>query len=117
MGLRQEVATMVAVMAAAVAVSEVPPTPVPAAVDQASVVEIPNDDVPPPGWGQWESWPAPAPEPAAGVLVMREDGCVMPRWLTHDAEASSSRAGLPVSNTTVARLERSGSLPVRCRPT
>jgi hypothetical protein len=37
-------------------------------------VEIPDDDAPPPGWGQWENWPAPVPEPAAGILVMREDG-------------------------------------------
>jgi hypothetical protein len=59
--------------------SAVLPEPVPTTVDQAAVVEIPDDDAPPPGWGQWENWPAPAPEPAAGVLVMREDGCVMPR--------------------------------------
>jgi hypothetical protein len=42
-------------------------------------MDVPDDDAPPPGWGQWENWPAPAPEPATGVLVMREDGCVMPR--------------------------------------
>jgi hypothetical protein len=105
-GSRQEVATMVAVTAAATAMSEVPPVPVPAAVDQAAMVEIPDDDAPPPRWGQWESWPAPAPEPAAGVLVMREDGCVMPPRPTHGAEASSSRAGLPASNTTVACPEQ-----------
>jgi hypothetical protein len=50
-GSRQEVATMVAVTTAATAMSEVPSAPVPAAVDQAVVVEIPNDDAPPPGWG------------------------------------------------------------------
>jgi hypothetical protein len=27
------------------------------------VVEIPDDDVPPPGWDQWASLPTPAPEP------------------------------------------------------
>jgi hypothetical protein len=37
---------------------------------------------------------------------MREDGCVMPRRPMHGAEASSSRAGLPASDTTVARLEQ-----------
>jgi hypothetical protein len=91
-GSRQEVAVTVAVTTAATAASEVPPAPVPAAVDQAAVVEIPNDDAPSPGLGQWESWPAPAPEPAAGVLVMREGGCVMPSRPTHGVEASSSRA-------------------------
>jgi hypothetical protein len=96
---------MVAVTAAATAISEVPPAPVPAAVGQAVMVEIPDDDASPPGWGQWERWPAPAPEPTAGVLVMREDSCVMRPRPTHGAEASSSRAGLPASDTTVARLE------------
>jgi hypothetical protein len=65
-GLRQQVATVVAATVAATAVSAVPPAPVPTAVNQAVVVEIPDDDAPPPGWGQWENWPAPAPEPAAG---------------------------------------------------
>jgi hypothetical protein len=35
---------------------------------------------------------------------MREDGCVMPLQLTHGAEASSSRAGLPAPNATMMRL-------------
>jgi hypothetical protein len=69
-------------------------------------VEIPDDDAPPPGWGQWENWPAPAPEPAAGVLVVREDGCVVPWRPTHEPKASSSRTGLPAPNTTVVRLEQ-----------
>jgi hypothetical protein len=54
------------------------------------MVEIPDNDAPPPGWGQWENWPALAPEPAVGVLVMREDGCVMSRHPTHGTEASLS---------------------------
>jgi hypothetical protein len=37
---------------------------------------------------------------------MRLDGRVMPRWPTHDAEASSSRAGIPAPNTVVVRLEQ-----------
>jgi hypothetical protein len=45
--------------------------------NQMAVVEIPNDDAPPPGWGQWVNLPAPAPEPPVGVLVMRKDDCVM----------------------------------------
>jgi hypothetical protein len=71
-----------------------------------AVVDIFDDDAPPPGWGQWEDWPASAPEPAAGVLVMREDGCVMPRRLTHDAEASSSRATLPAPDAVIVRPEQ-----------
>jgi hypothetical protein len=54
-GLWQEVATVVAATAAANAVSEVPPALVLTAVDQAAVVEIPDDDALPPRWGQWES--------------------------------------------------------------
>jgi hypothetical protein len=39
------------------------------------VVEIPDDDddVPPPGWDQWASALAPAPEASAGALVARSD--------------------------------------------
>jgi hypothetical protein len=43
-----------AVVAATVAVSAapaVPSEPFSTAVDQATVVEIPDDDAPPPGWG------------------------------------------------------------------
>jgi hypothetical protein len=116
-GSRQEVAAVVAAIAAATTASAVPPAPVPTAVDQAAVVEIPDDDAPPPGWGQWEDWSAPTPKPAVGVLVIREDGCVMPQWPTHGAEASSSRAGLPAPDATVARLEQGGSPPARRRPT
>jgi hypothetical protein len=75
-------------------------------VDQAAVVEIPDDDAPPPGWGKWEDWPAPAPEPTAGVLVVWEDCRVVPWRPTHGAEASSSRAGLPALDTAVAGLEQ-----------
>jgi hypothetical protein len=114
-GSRQEeaaaaTATAVATAAAtatavATVASVVPQTPVPTAGDQAPVVEVPDDDAPPPGWGQWKNWPAPAPEPATGVLVMQEDGCVVPRQPTHNAEASSSRVVLPAPDVTVARPE------------
>jgi hypothetical protein len=67
---RQEVVAVVAAAVAATAASMVPLAPFPTAVDQTAVVEIPDDEAPPPGWGQWENWPAPAPEPAAGVLVI-----------------------------------------------
>jgi hypothetical protein len=70
------------------------------------VVEILDDDAPPPGWGQWENWTAPTPKPAAGVLVVLEDGRVVPWRLTHGAEASSSCAGLPAPNTVVVGLEQ-----------
>jgi hypothetical protein len=86
--------------------SVVPSEPVSTAVDQAAMVEIPDDDAPPPGWGQWDNWPAPASEPTVGVLVVREDGCVVPQRPTHGAEASSSRAELPAPNTAVVRLEQ-----------
>jgi hypothetical protein len=33
---------------------------------QAAVVEIPDDDAPPPGWDQWGNLPAPAPSPRWG---------------------------------------------------
>jgi hypothetical protein len=102
-GLQQEATTATAVTTATTAASAVPPEPVPTAVDQAAVVEIPDDDAQPPGWGQWENWPTPAPEPAAGVLMMREDNCVMLQQPTHGTEASSSRAGLPTSDVTVVR--------------
>jgi hypothetical protein len=106
MGSRLEVAAVVEATVAATAAPEVPPEPIPTAADQAAVVEIPDDDAPPPGWGQWENWPAPAPEPAAGVLVVREDGCMVPRRSSHGAEASSSHAGLPAPNTGVVGLEQ-----------
>jgi hypothetical protein len=52
----------------AVAVVAPPTSPAPAAAGspRAVVVEIPDDDVPPPGWDQWESPPASAPEPRRG---------------------------------------------------
>jgi hypothetical protein len=37
---------------------------------------------------------------------MRLDGRAMPRRPTHDAEASSSRAGVPAPNTAAVRLEQ-----------
>jgi hypothetical protein len=43
------------VAAAATAASAARPEPVPTTVDQAGVVEIPDDDATPPGWVQWEN--------------------------------------------------------------
>jgi chromosome segregation ATPase len=56
-------------------------------------VEIPDDDVPPPGWDQWVNLPMPSPDPQAGVLVRRWDGHMVAGGREHGAEASSSRAG------------------------
>jgi hypothetical protein len=62
-----------------------------------TAVEIPNDDVPPPGWDQWASLPTPASEPQAGALAIRWDGHMVAGGRRHGAEASSSRAGPPAS--------------------
>jgi hypothetical protein len=50
--------------------------------------------------------PRQAPELTAVVLLMWEDGCVMPWHPTHDVEASSSRAGLPAPDVAVACPEQ-----------
>jgi hypothetical protein len=105
-GSQLEAAAAAAATAAATAATIVPPAPTPTVGGRAAMVDIPDDDVVPPGWGQWEDWPAPAPEPAAGVLVMREDCCVMPRRPTHGVEVSSSRAPLPAPDAIVARPEQ-----------
>jgi hypothetical protein len=39
---------------AVTAAAAVPPGPIPTAVDQAVVVEIPDDDAQPPRWSLWE---------------------------------------------------------------
>jgi hypothetical protein len=62
---------------------------------QATVVEIPEDDVPPPGWDQWVILPTPAPEPQAGALVRRWDGHMVAGGSRHGAEASSSCVAPP----------------------
>jgi hypothetical protein len=78
-----------------VAVSAPPTSPVPAAAGspRAVVVEIPDDDdVPPPGWDQWASPPASAPEASARALVVRGGvGTALGRP-TDGVGASSSRA-------------------------
>jgi hypothetical protein len=93
-GSWQEVAAATAVTTTAATAPTVLPAPAPAGGDRAAAVEILDDDALPPGWGHWGNWPAPAPEPATGVLVMLEDGCVMSRCPTLGTEASSSRAAL-----------------------
>jgi hypothetical protein len=57
------------------------------------VVEIPDDDSPPPGWDQWVSFPTLSSESQEGALVRRRDGHMVAGGRGHGAEASSSRAG------------------------
>jgi hypothetical protein len=67
--------------------------PAPAGGPRAVVVEIPDDESPPPGWDQWVSFPTPSPESQEGALVRRREGHMVAGGRGHGAEASSSRAG------------------------
>jgi hypothetical protein len=60
---------------------------------QAEVVEVLDDDSPPPGWDQWASFPTRSPEPQEGALVRRREGHMVAGDRGHGTEASSSRAG------------------------
>jgi hypothetical protein len=86
---QQEPAAAVARTEAATVVQHGPAL---AGSSQATAVEIPDDDVPPPGWDQWASLPTPAPELQAGALVRRWDDHMVAGGPRHGAEASSSRA-------------------------
>jgi hypothetical protein len=57
------------------------------------VVEIPDDDVLAPGWDQWASPPASAPEASAGALMARCDVGATLGGPVDGARASSSHAG------------------------
>jgi hypothetical protein len=57
------------------------------------VVEIPDDDSPPPGWDQWVSFPTLSPESQEGAIVRRREGHMVAGGRGHSAEASSSRTG------------------------
>jgi hypothetical protein len=67
--------------------------PAPAGGSRAVVVEIPDDDSPPPGWDQWVSFSMPSPESQEGALVRRREGHMVAGGRGHGAEASSSRVG------------------------
>jgi hypothetical protein len=67
--------------------------PAPAGGSRAVVVEIPDDDSPPPGWDQWVSFPTLSPESQEGALVRRREGHMVAGGRGHGAEASSSRVG------------------------
>jgi hypothetical protein len=91
---QQEFAAMGARSDAGVVVQQGPAL---AGSSQATTVEIPHDDVPPPGWDQWASLPTPAPEPQAGALVRRWDGRMVAGGPGHGAKASSSHDDPPAS--------------------
>jgi hypothetical protein len=91
---QQEPAAAEARSEAAVVVQQEPAL---AGSSHATAVEIPDDDVPPPGWDQWASLPTPAFEPQAGALARRWDGHMVAGGRRHGAEASSSRVGPPAS--------------------
>jgi hypothetical protein len=102
-------------MTAVVTVPSVPPAPAPIDDSQAAVVEIPDEDVPPPGWDQCVTLPAPALEPPTGALVVRDDGSAT-LWCPADgAGALLSRAALPASGGPAAHpeqeRERTGAPP------
>jgi hypothetical protein len=69
--------------------------PAPAGSSRAVVVEIPDNDSPPPGWDQWASFPTLSPESLEGALVRRREGHMVAGGRGHGAEASSSGAGHP----------------------
>jgi hypothetical protein len=68
-----------------------------------TAVEIPDDDVLPPGWDKWASLPTSAPEPQAGALVRRWDGCMVA-----GRSGRGARGGAPGA--------RRRGLVVSCRP-
>jgi hypothetical protein len=67
--------------------------PAPAGESRAEVVEVPDDDSPPPGWDQWASFPTRSPEAQEGALVRRHEGHMVAGDRGRGAKASSSRAG------------------------
>jgi hypothetical protein len=103
---QQVVAATMAVMTTAVTTPSISPAPAQISGNQAAVMEVSDDDSPPPGWDQWGSLPAPAPELPVGALVVSDDGCVMSGRSADGAEASSSRPVLPASDGAAARPEQ-----------
>jgi hypothetical protein len=82
-----------ATTAMAVVASSTLPAPAVTGSPQAVMVEILDDDIPPPGWDQWASPPVSAPEAPTGALVVRGDvGAALGRP-ADGVGASSSRAG------------------------
>jgi hypothetical protein len=112
---QQAVEAPSAAVTTTVTAPSVPPTLAPIDDSQAVVVEIPDKDVPPPGWDQWVSLPTPAPEPPTGALVVRDDGGATLGCPADGAEAPSSRAALPASGGPTVHpeqeRERAGAPP------
>jgi hypothetical protein len=65
-GSQQEAAVASAVTTTVTTAPTVPPVPAPADGDQAAIVEIPNDDAPPPGWASGRTGPRQPPSPRRG---------------------------------------------------
>jgi hypothetical protein len=84
------------------------------AVDREAAANAADDDAPP-GWGQMRVQPALAPERLQGVLVMREDICVMSGRPTHGAGASTSHAASPAPTLLSCARSRGCAMPA-CRP-
>jgi hypothetical protein len=63
---QQVVAALTAAMTTTVTAPSIPPAPAPSSGNQAAVVEIPDNDTPPPGWDQWGTCPHQAPSPRRG---------------------------------------------------
>jgi hypothetical protein len=105
---RQAATVTTTTTATAVVVPSTPPAPAAAGSPRAAVVEVPDDDVPPPGWDQWANLPASAPEASTGALVVRDDGGAALGGPTDGAGASSSHATLPSSGGPAARPEQEG---------
>jgi hypothetical protein len=93
-------------MTTTVIAPSVPPAAAPIDDSPAAVVEVPDEDVLPPGWDQWVSLPAPAPEPPTGELVARDDGGAALGCPADGAGASSLRASLPASGSPAAHPEQ-----------
>jgi hypothetical protein len=63
---QQVAAAAMAVMTTAVTAPSISPAPAPVGGSQAVVVEVPDDDTPPPGWDQWGAYPHQPPSPRWG---------------------------------------------------
>jgi hypothetical protein len=106
---QQAVMVTTATTAMAVSVPSTPPAPAAAYNPRAAVVEVLDDDVPPPGWDQWPSLPTSAPEASTGVLVVRDDGGAALGCPADGVGASSSHAG-PATRPEQVQ-ERAGAQP------
>jgi hypothetical protein len=103
---RQAATVTTSTTATAVAAPLTPPAPTATGSPRAAVVEVPDDDVPLPGWDQWASLPASAPEASTAALMVRGDDGAALGGPADGAGASSSHSALPSSGGPAARLEQ-----------